>query len=103
MRFLSSYIFLSARSKTSWNEFVVIPSGFEYTKLEERLETLKLMLDEEKQSSDEINKQVSISVGTSVFDREKDNSFQEVFERADKKMYEDKKRIHEKDGIPTER
>ena len=85
------------------DEFVVIPSGFEYTKLEERLETLKLMLDEEKQSSDEINKQVSISVGTSVFDREKDNSFQEVFERADKKMYEDKKRIHEKDGIPTER
>lgn len=85
------------------DEFVVIPSGFEYTKLEERLETLKLMLDEEKQSSDEINKQVSISVGTSVFDREKDNSYQEVFERADKNMYEDKKRIHEKDGIPTGR
>ena len=85
------------------DEFVVIPSGFEYTKLEERLETLKLMLDEEKQSSDEINKQVSISVGTSVFDREKDNSYQEVFERADKNMYENKKRIHEKDGIPTGR
>ena len=85
------------------DEFVVIPSGFEYTKLEERLETLKLMLDEEKQSSDEINKQVSISVGTSVFDREKDNSYQEVFERADKNMYENKKRVHEKDGIPTGR
>ncbi|MBR6488299.1 MAG: GGDEF domain-containing protein, partial [Clostridiales bacterium] len=59
--------------------------------------------DEEKQSSDEINKQVSISVGTSVFDREKDNSYQEVFERADKNMYENKKRVHEKDGIPTGR
>ena len=81
------------------DEFVVIPSGFEYKKLEERLDTLKLMLDEEKKSSDDINKRVSISVGCAIFDREKDKTYNDVFERADKLMYEGKQIIHAQDGI----
>lgn len=81
------------------DEFVVIPSGFEYKKLEERLDTLKLMLDEEKKSSDDINKRVSISVGCAIFDREKDKTYNDVFERADKLMYEGKQIIHAQDGV----
>ena len=80
------------------DEFVIIPSGFEYTKLEERLKTLELTLEEEKKSTDEINKLVSISIGCAVFDRGNDKSYNEVFERADKLMYEAKQLIHAQDG-----
>ena len=45
-------------------------------------------------------KSVGVSpVGCAVFDREKDKSYKEVFERADELMYEGKQKIHARDGI----
>ena len=85
------------------DEFVIIPSVLEYAKIDERLDVLKMMLRDQKKSSDDYLERISIAFGCAVFDREKDHSFREVFERADKMMYEEKKKIHESDGISTER
>jgi len=85
------------------DEFVVIPSVLEYAKIDEKLDILKKMIAEQKESSDNYLERISIAFGCAIFDRQIDNSYQEVFERADKNMYEDKKRIHKVDGISTGR
>ena len=89
---------MSSVFRIGGDEFVVIPSGIEYLTLKEHLENLKMILDEERESSEELEKRVSISVGSAVFNRRSDRSYQDVFDRADKQMYEDKKRIHARDG-----
>ena len=85
------------------DEFVVIPSVLEYAKIDEKQDLLKKLLDEQYRSSDNYLERISIAFGCAVFDRKKDHSFHEVFDRADQIMYEDKRRIHENDGISTER
>ena len=85
------------------DEFVVIPSVLEYAKIDEKQDLLKKLLDEQYRSSDNYLERISIAFGCAVFDRKKDRSFHEVFDRADQIMYEDKRRIHENDGISTER
>lgn len=85
------------------DEFVVIPSILEYARLNEKLEDLKMLLREQKKSSDDVLERISIAFGCAIYDREKDRSFQEVFERADKIMYTEKKKIHASDGISTDR
>ena len=90
---------MSSVFRIGGDEFVVLPSGIEYARLEDHLENLRLMLEEERDSSDKLEQRVSISVGCAVFDREKDKSYQEVFDRADGLMYEGKQKIHARDGI----
>lgn len=90
---------MSSVFRIGGDEFVVLPSGIEYAKLEDHLENLRLLLEEERDSSDKLEQRVSISVGCAVFDREKDKSYKEVFERADELMYEGKQKIHARDGI----
>lgn len=85
------------------DEFVVIPSVLEYAMLDEKLDLLKMTLNEQKKISDNYLERISIAFGCAVFDRDKDPSYHEVFERADQLMYEDKRKIHESDGISTER
>ena len=89
---------MSSVFRIGGDEFVVIPSGIEYARLEEHLENMRLMLEEEKASSDELEKYISISFGSAVFERKTDKTYQDVFERADKLMYEEKQRIHALDG-----
>ncbi|WP_034450929.1 sensor domain-containing diguanylate cyclase [Butyrivibrio sp. AE2032] len=81
------------------DEFVIIPSMLEYARIAEHLSTLKMMLEQQRKSSDDITKRISISYGSAIFDRDYDHSFQEVFERADKQMYEQKQKIHAQDGF----
>lgn len=83
------------------DEFVVIPSVLEYARIDEKLDGLKLMLMNQKKASDDVLERISIAFGCAVFDRENDSSYQEVFERADQIMYEEKKKIHMSDGIST--
>jgi diguanylate cyclase (GGDEF)-like protein len=85
------------------DEFVVIPSVLEYAKIDEKQNLLKAMINEQNNVSDNYLERISIAFGCAVFDRNIDHSYQEVFDRADKIMYEDKKKIHEKDGISTDR
>ena len=85
------------------DEFVVIPSILEYARLDEHLDSLKIMLKEERNSSDNFLERISLAFGCAVYDSDKDRSYKEVFERADKIMYEEKKKIHENDGVSTDR
>ena len=85
------------------DEFVVIPSVIEYARIDELLDALKAMLRKQKETSPDVLDRISFAFGTAVFDREKDHSFNDVFERADQKMYEEKKKTHDADGISTGR
>lgn len=81
------------------DEFVIIPSVLEYARLAEHVDTLNMMLEQQRKSSDDITKRISISYGAARFDRDIDHSFNEVFERADKQMYENKQKAHALDGF----
>lgn len=92
---------MSSVFRIGGDEFVVIPSGIEYAKLDDHLENLKLILEEEKEASDKLETRISISVGSAVYDRSIDHCYHDVFERADKMMYEDKQQIHARDGYSS--
>ena len=85
------------------DEFVVIPSVIEYARIDEQLDALKAMMRKQKETSEDVLDRISFAFGTAVYDREKDSSFNDVFERADQNMYEEKKKVHEADGISTGR
>ena len=89
---------MSSVFRIGGDEFVIIPSGIEYARLDEHLRNIKNMLDAERASSDELDKRVSISVGSAVFNHNTDHSYRDVYERADMMMYEEKQRIHALDG-----
>jgi len=102
-RILCTSFPMSTVFRIGGDEFVVIPSVLEYARLDEHLDRLKMMLKEQRDSSANVLERISIAYGCAVFDPDKDHSYQEVFERADRLMYEDKKKIHETDGISTDR
>ena len=94
---------LSTVFRIGGDEFAVLPTGLDYARIDEKLDALKTMLEDQRNISDNYLERISLAFGYAVFERGKDTSYQEVFERADKIMYEEKKKIHEKDGILTDR
>ena len=94
---------LSTVFRIGGDEFAVIPTGLDYARIDEKLDALKEMLESQRNISDNYLERISLAFGCAVFERGKDTSYQEVFERADKIMYEEKKKIHAKDGISTDR
>ena len=94
---------LSTVFRIGGDEFAVLPTGLDYARIDEKLDALKTMLESQRNMSDNYLERISLAFGCAVFERGKDTSYQEVFERADKIMYEEKKKIHEKDGILTDR
>ena len=94
---------LSTVFRIGGDEFAVIPTGLDYSRIDEKLDALKTMLESQRNISDNYLERISLAFGCAVFERGKDTTYQEVFERADKIMYEEKKKIHVKDGILTDR
>lgn len=94
---------MSAVYRIGGDEFAIIPTGIEYARLDDKKVLLKKMLSDQQKVSDNYLERISIAFGCAVFDRENDESYQDVFERADQLMYEDKRQIHKRDGISTER
>ena len=94
---------LSTVFRIGGDEFAVIPTGLDYSRIDEKLDALKTMLESQRNISDNYLERISLAFGCAVFERGKDTTYQEVFERADKIMYEEKKKIHARDGILTDR
>ena len=90
---------LSSVFRIGGDEFVVILTDMEYDERERLLEEFRIMLQNEVLSTDNIFDKTSIAFGCSAFNRQKDTSFAEVFERADKAMYADKCIIRKRDNI----
>ena len=93
---------LSTVFRIGGDEFAVIPTGLDYSRIDEKLDALKTMLESQRNISDNYLERISLAFGCAVFERGKDTTYQEVFERADKIMYEEKKKIHTRDGILTD-
>ena len=72
------------------DEFVAILKGSDY---EQRAELLKSITEKSKENQK--NGGVVVACGIAEWDREKDKTFTPVFERADAKMYEIKRRLKE--------
>ncbi|MCR4777126.1 MAG: diguanylate cyclase [Saccharofermentans sp.] len=94
---------LSTVFRIGGDEFVVIPSVVEYSRMDEMIGELEEMLKIERDSTDDITARISFAVGSAVYDRETDRCFNDVFERADRHMYAEKQKMHERDGISTRR
>ena len=94
---------LSTVFRIGGDEFAVLPTGLDYSRIDEKLDALKTMLESQRNISDNYLERISLAFGCAVFERGKDTTYQEVFERADKIMYEEKKKIHTRDGILTDR
>ena len=94
---------LSTVFRIGGDEFAVLPTGLDYARIDEKLDALMTMIESQRNISDNYLERISLAFGCAVFERGKDTTYQEVFERADKIMYEEKKKIHARDGISTDR
>lgn len=72
------------------DEFVVIIRGDELNHIDERLADFAERTRQENAAADRIEDMVNLAVGVAVYDPEKDSSAQEVFNRADARMYKAK-------------
>ena len=78
------------------DEFAVILKGSDYENRMDLLVEITRLQEENKKKG-----KVTIAFGMSDYDPEKDIRMQDVFERADKLMYERKKRTKDADGTDT--
>ena len=71
------------------DEFVVFLHGNDYSARNELMDKLRSQVQENKKK----HSRIILAVGMAEYDSEKDSFVSEVFERADKEMYEDKKKL----------
>lgn len=84
------------------DEFVVILQGIEYEKRDELCAALEREIAENAAAKDsEEYAAVSIAYGMAVYEPDRDRNYQQVFERADAKMYEHKERLHKERGLKS--
>ncbi len=87
-RMLCDYYQHSPVFRIGGDEFVVLLQGRDYTDRDKILQDLNKKIEENVGTGN-----VVASLGMAVFDREKDRSFHDVFQRADGYMYERKKQL----------
>ncbi len=71
------------------DEFAVFLRGNDYTSRHELMERLRARVQENKKTDDG----VILASGMSEYNPESDSFVTDIFERADKEMYEDKQRL----------
>lgn len=72
------------------DEFVSVLKGKDFENCTELLTKFRSEMDYLKENKSEPSEQVSIASGVALYDSEKDEEFQSVFERADEEMYKTK-------------
>lgn len=83
------------------DEFVVILQGIEYESRATRFAEFDKHINENKAKVVESYEAVSIARGMSVYDPKVDSTYQQVFERADAAMYQNKKIFHSAANSPS--
>ena len=76
------------------DEFVVILRGDRTDHAEECLGFLDRLIEHNNESADKAFKKLSISYGYAAYDPKKDHRYEDVYRRADRKMYDMKHRVH---------
>lgn len=78
------------------DEFVVILQNTDEKKLQKDLKALEAEMQRSKRMSALPDERIEMAVGTDFYHAKTDESYEDVFRRADEAMYEDKKRKKEK-------
>ena len=78
------------------DEFVVILEEDRANKIKDCLGFMDRLIEHNNDTADRAFMKLSVSYGSSVYHTNRDKSFEEVYRRADKRMYEMKNRIHSK-------
>ena len=78
------------------DEFVIIVKDQEYRNVDKLVEIFK---EKEANSQGELWEKVNAAIGYSLYDKEKDESVEDVFRRADYSMYEHKKLMKKNDNL----
>ena len=82
----------SAVFRIGGDEFVVILQGLDFEYVDELIEEFKLQLELRQDSLElKIWEKTSAALGYAAFNPEIDNSYEDVFKRADEEMYKNKK------------
>ena len=87
---------LSAVYRIGGDEFTVILKDSEYECRNEKMSELERRIRTNNESAKEPYLRVSVAYGLAVFDPKEDHFYEDVYRRADRKMYEMKQAIHAK-------
>ncbi len=87
---------LSQVYRVGGDEFTVILEGPEYECRVEKVSELEHRIRVSNSNAQEAYMNISVSYGIAIFDKDEDHSFEEVYRRADRKMYQMKHALHDK-------
>ncbi len=87
---------LSPVYRVGGDEFTVILQGPEYACRSEKVSELEHRIRMSNDSAQEPYMHLSVSYGLAVYQKKTDHSFEEVYRRADRKMYQMKHALHDK-------
>ncbi len=87
---------LSPVYRVGGDEFTVILEGPEYECRVEKMSELEHRVRVSNSNAQEPYMNISVAYGLAIFDSSTDRSFEEVYRRADRKMYQMKHALHEK-------
>ena len=89
--FIDDYVY-----RIGGDEFVVILEDERTDKIKECLGFMDRLIEHNNETADRAFMKLSVSYGSAVYHSNKDKSYDDVYRRADKRMYEMKNRIHAK-------
>ena len=89
--FIDDYVY-----RIGGDEFVVILEDERTDKIKECLGFMDRLIEHNNDAADRAFMKLSVSYGSAVYHSNKDKSYDDVYRRADKRMYEMKNRIHAK-------
>ncbi len=89
---------LSGVYRIGGDEFTVILTGTEYESRRERVAELERRIRAGNASAVEPYLNISAAYGMAVYDSETDHSYDEVYRRADREMYQMKQKMHKPQG-----
>ncbi len=87
---------LSPVYRVGGDEFTVVLEGAEYGCRTEKMSELEHRIRMSNDSAQEPYMHLSVAYGLAIFQKETDHSFDEVYRRADRKMYQMKHALHDK-------